>query len=75
MFCAGCSTTSNLPEGEVLYTGLKKINYLDRDSSDYSVQVEEEVEAAWESVKAARPDLRTERCIARQLILPHTVSA
>ncbi|NPE13214.1 BamA/TamA family outer membrane protein [Xylanibacter rodentium] len=46
MFCAGCSTTSNLPEGEVLYTGLKKINYLDRDSSDYSVQVEEEVEAA-----------------------------
>lgn len=46
MFCAGCSTTSNLPEGEVLYTGLKTINYLDRDSSDYSVQVEEEVEAA-----------------------------
>lgn len=46
MFCAGCLTTSNLPEGEVLYTGLKKINYLDRDSSDYSVQVEEEVEAA-----------------------------
>lgn len=43
---AGCSTTSNLPEGEVLYTGLEKISYLDRDSADYSVPVEEEVEAA-----------------------------
>lgn len=46
MVCAGCSTTSNLPEGEVLYTGLKKISYMDRDSADYSVAVEEEVEAA-----------------------------
>lgn len=44
--CAGCSTTSNLPEDEVLYTGLKKITYADRDSADYSTSMEEEVEAA-----------------------------
>lgn len=30
----------------MLYTGLKKISYIDRDSADYSVPVEEEVEAA-----------------------------
>lgn len=30
----------------MLYTGLKKISYMDRDSADYSVAVEEEVEAA-----------------------------
>lgn len=43
---AGCSSTSNLPEGEVLYTGLKPADYVDRDSADYSSAVEEEVEAA-----------------------------
>lgn len=43
---AGCSTTSNLPEGEVLYTGMKSTTYTDRDSSYYSSSVEEEVEAA-----------------------------
>lgn len=46
LLLAGCSTTSNLPEGEVLYTGLKKITYSDKDSADYSTAVEEEVEAA-----------------------------
>lgn len=43
---AGCSSTSNLPEGEVLYTGLKPAVYTDRDSAGYSSEVEEEVEAA-----------------------------
>lgn len=33
---AGCSSTSNLPEGEVLYTGLKPAVYTDRDSADFS---------------------------------------
>ena len=31
LFCgwllSGCSTTKNLPEGEVLYTGIKEIDY------------------------------------------------
>lgn len=46
LMLAGCSTTSNLPEGEVLYTGLEKITYSDKDSAYYSTAVEEEVEAA-----------------------------
>lgn len=27
---AGCSTTSKLPEGEILYTGINSINYVDQ---------------------------------------------
>ncbi len=46
LVCAGCSTTSNLPEGEVLYTGLKKIDYVDRAKDEHSVTMQEEVEAA-----------------------------
>lgn len=41
-----CSTTSNLPEGEVLYTGMKKINYEDPGSGETFITLQEEVEAA-----------------------------
>lgn len=43
---ASCSSTSNLPEGEVLYTGMKKINYNDPGSGDRFITLQEEVEAA-----------------------------
>lgn len=43
---AGCSTTSQLPEGEVLYTGLKAINYTDDRVDDNSETAKVEVEAA-----------------------------
>lgn len=46
LLVAGCSTTSNLPEDEVLYTGMKTTIYTDRDSTYYLPSVEEEVEAA-----------------------------
>ena len=46
LVCAGCSTTSNLPEDEVLYTGLKKIDYVDRAKDEHYVTMQEEVEAA-----------------------------
>ena len=46
LVCAGCSTTSNLPDGEVLYTGLSKIEYTDPGSDGHSVAMQEEVEAA-----------------------------
>ena len=46
LVCSGCSTTSNLPEGEVLYTGLSKIEYTDPGSDGHSVAMQEEVEAA-----------------------------
>lgn len=41
-----CSTTKHLPEGEVLYTGIKNIQYLNRDKSSRAGDVLEEVEAA-----------------------------
>ena len=43
---ASCSTTSNLPEGEVLYTGMKEIKYEDPGSGDDFITLQEEVEAA-----------------------------
>lgn len=43
--CA-CSSTSNLPEDEVLYTGLKKITYTDKNKSDAFAATQVEVEAA-----------------------------
>ena len=46
LLVAGCSTTSNLPEDEMLYTGMKTTIYTDRDSTYYLPSVEEEVEAA-----------------------------
>lgn len=30
---ASCSTTKNLPEGEILYTGIKKIEVTNEDKS------------------------------------------
>lgn len=43
---ASCSTTSNLPEDEVLYTGLEKIEYTDPGNSGHFITMQEEVEAA-----------------------------
>jgi len=41
-----CSTTKNLPEGEVLYTGIKKIEVTDEDKSKAGDEALDEVEAA-----------------------------
>ncbi|MCD8179138.1 MAG: BamA/TamA family outer membrane protein [Tannerellaceae bacterium] len=41
-----CSTTKNLPEGEVLYTGIKKIEVVDKDNSAYGKEALGEVESA-----------------------------
>lgn len=46
LLLAACSSTSHLPEGETLYTGLKKIAYTDATGDDYSTTIQEEVEAA-----------------------------
>lgn len=46
MALASCSTTSNLPEGEVLYTGMKEIKYNDPGSGTGFIALQEEVEAA-----------------------------
>ena len=43
---AGCSTTSNLPEDEVLYTGIKEIKYTDTCRTENWTDVSTEVEAA-----------------------------
>ncbi|MGM9759669.1 MAG: BamA/TamA family outer membrane protein [Parabacteroides sp.] len=41
-----CSTTRNLPEGEVLYTGIRKIELVQVDSTEAGATALEEVEAA-----------------------------
>lgn len=43
---AACSTTSNLPEGDVLYTGMKATEYTDSTRQENFDAVYEEVEAA-----------------------------
>ena len=43
---ASCSTTKNLPEGEVLYTGIKKIEVTNEDKSKEGEEVLTEIEAA-----------------------------
>lgn len=45
-FLTACSTTKNLPEGEVLYTGIKKIVVDEKDESKYGKEALSEVESA-----------------------------
>lgn len=45
-FFTACSTTRNLPEGEVLYTGVEKMEVVNEDASITGVTALEEVEAA-----------------------------
>ena len=46
LLLASCSTTKNLPEGEVLYTGIDKLEVLNEDKTEAGVQALTEVEAA-----------------------------
>ena len=46
LLLSACSTTSHIPEDDQLFVGLKKIDYVDYQSSDHAAQVREEVEAA-----------------------------
>ena len=43
---ASCSTTKNLPEGEILYEGIKSITITDRDESEDGVNTVKELNAA-----------------------------
>lgn len=52
MVAAACSTTSALPEGEQLFTGLKKISYTGYEPSDYATATQTEIE----SVLASAPN-------------------
>ena len=46
LWVAGCSTTSNLPEGDILYTGIKRINVHDQQNTYAESVALTEVEAA-----------------------------
>lgn len=46
LLLASCSTTKNLPEGEILYTGIDKLEVLNEDKTEAGVQALTEVEAA-----------------------------
>ena len=43
---AACSTTSSVPEGDQLYTGIDKIKYEGYERSDHFTTTQEEIEAA-----------------------------
>ena len=43
---ASCSTTKNLPEGEVLYTGIHKLEIVNEDKSNEGKEALTEIEAA-----------------------------
>ena len=45
-FFMGCSTTRNLPEGEILYTGIDKIEVQNEDKTEAGITALTEVEAA-----------------------------
>ena len=46
LLSSSCSTTKNLPEGEVLYTGIKKIEVTDEDKTTAGEDALAEVEGA-----------------------------
>lgn len=46
LLCTACSTTKNLPEGEVLYTGIDQITVTGEDKSQAGQTALDEVEAA-----------------------------
>ena len=46
LLSSSCSTTKNLPEGEVLYTGIKKIDVTDDDKTTAGEDALAEVEGA-----------------------------
>ena len=46
LFLVSCSMTKDIPEGDQLFTGLKKISYEDYEKNDNFVKTQEEVEAA-----------------------------
>ena len=39
----GCSTTSALPEGEQLFTGLKKIEYVNYEKNSHALETQMEM--------------------------------
>ena len=49
---AACSSTRSIPEGDQLYTGLKKIQYNAPESGEHFIATQEEIEAAL----AAKPN-------------------
>ncbi len=53
VYClSSCSTTSAIPEGEQLYAGMKKINYVGGEGGRHFIETQEEVDA----VLAAAPN-------------------
>lgn len=52
LLSTGCSTTSAIPDGEQLYTGMKPTEYVDADKSEHATSVREELDV----VLATKPN-------------------
>lgn len=46
LIVSACSTTKNIPDGDQLFTGLTKIDYINYEKNDHFTSVQEETEAA-----------------------------
>ncbi|MCR5152258.1 MAG: BamA/TamA family outer membrane protein [Prevotella sp.] len=46
LIMTACSSTSALPEGEQLYTGIKKISYSNHENNDHFIDTQEEMNVA-----------------------------
>lgn len=52
LLSTGCSSTSAIPDGEQLYTGMKPTEYVDADKSEHAASVREELDV----VLATKPN-------------------
>ena len=52
LLSTGCSSTSAIPDGEQLYTGMKPTEYVDADKSEHATSVREELDV----VLATKPN-------------------
>lgn len=53
LLVSACSETSALPEGEKLFTGLKKINYTDYEPNEHATNTQVEMESVLASALTA----------------------
>ena len=61
---AACSTTSGVPDGDQLYTGVTKITYDNYDPNKHAEQIKEELKSHWEP-SLTEPSSEVPVCVSR----------
>ena len=60
---AACSTTSGVPDGDQLYTGVDKISYENYEPNQHADQMKEEMEISLASL--TEPSSEVPACVSR----------